>query len=711
MLTEVDRWRERQLDVFQRAQVIDALERQRLLDEYRHAEAVSRMDQENANLSAIGAILADTNAHVGWMEADISRLLAVTERALPVIVEHLALACETLANIATMLASPRETEAQELFKSGTRALATAAEMARNGARGLAEDWFGEAVEDLKRATIVFRQAPETWHNLGLAYASRGQSRDAADAFAACARYAVAKGRAGLAAESVLLAAAELRSIGDVDDGHRLLREYLPLLDRCDELYVSLAIHHGETGLLAPAFKIAPMLAAAVQAKIDEIEEEAASREAAAAAQQAELAAWLAEAAQAAAAEACRAEDGPVTRLRHLEFAVQAVLDAGTGAELDFSADGFAPAALPAELGVAALVFAEVRIYEAVRQARSIAAGARAGLGRLAATANSRQQAVSAAQAARIKELEAEQRRAREAEARQAREANEARKAREAVNSARDMLAQAERALAAQKAQLADAESTILRAEAEVLRLRGVLAAGEAVYDPSRPVNLALTLRVSVPPHAALRPEIEADLRNRARALGNYRRVDLAAGSPAHVLITWGREFMTQAREQYPDSWATGEEEIWAQWALEWGLSADVPLEEVALLWLSIFDERMRDELHWAEDFLYTVQQPAMRARREVETAAAQVERASAELIQNQAAADRAEARRTAVPAEDQRVVRLAQEEIDRAAAQYHAARAAADRAAASMSGVLAELETAIATATRPRDRVVPGARS
>lgn len=151
------------------------------------------------------------------------------------------------------------------------------------------------------------------------------------------------------------------------------------------------------------------------------------------------------------------------------------------------------------------------------------------------------------------------------------------------------------------------------------------------------------------------------------------------------------------------------EEIWAEQASAWGLTADVPLEEAALLWISIFYIRMRDELHWAENSLHIVQGLAERARTEVETATARVERALAEFEQAQAAADRTEARRTAVPADGQRVVRLAQEEADNAATHYHAARDAAERAAASMSGVLTNLETAIATSTRPRDRIMPGA--
>ncbi len=748
---ELDRWRERQLDVFQRAQVIDALEKQRLFGEYQHAELMGRMDQQNVSLSAIGAILADTNAHVGWMEADMSRLLAVTERDLPVIVEHLALACETLANIARMLASPRETEAQELFKSGTHALATAAKMARQGATGLADDWFDEAIEDLQRATGVFRQVPGSWYNLSLAYASRGPSRDAADAFAACARYAVADGLPGLAAEAVMLAAAELRSIGDYEAGRSLLRKYLPPLDRCAELYVSLAVHHGEADLLTPAFKIAPLLAAAVQAKIDELKEEATSQGASAEAKQgaAELAARLTEAAQAAAAEACRSSDGPVVRLHDLESASQAVLEAAAGAGLDFSADGFTPVALPAEPGVAALLLAEVRVHEVVEQARAIAAKARAGLYKLAATTQARQHAVQGAKttgAERIKEAEAKvslshrqvaikEREGTEAQARQANKARNARaaadrakrNARAAADRAREELATAKRALAELETELVRAEEHLEQREAEVSKLRGVMAAWEAVYDQNRSVRLD-----GVGGYLLLRPEIEADLKARARHHGDFPRVDLVQGSPPHVLITWAQS------PQDPHVCSLSMSDVEAR-AKSWGtpgmvgrdrrLPVDVPLEEWALIWISSHYGKIYDGLRWAERLADMVREPAERARAEVQRASAEVERASAEVERALAAADREEARPAIAAARDQpsrssgvdaaraslkeaeeqyeQVVQLVQEEIRNAEAEHDAARHAADRAAASISRVLATLETAITTATAPRNRIVP----
>ena len=721
--------------------MIDGLEKQRLLAEYQHAELVGRMDQQNVSLSAIGAILADTNAHVGWMDADISRLLAVTEMDLPVIVERLALACETLTNIAKMLASPRETEAREFFKSGTRALATAAKMARQGAKVLADDWFDEAVEDLKRATSVFRQAPDFWYNLGLAYASRGPSRDAADAFAACARYAVADGLAGLAAEAVLLAAAEMRSIGDCEAGRSLLRKYLPPLDRCAELYVSLAVHHDEANLLTPAFKIAPLLAAAVQAKIDELKDQAASREASAEASQgaAASAARLTEAAQAAAAEACQVRDGPVARLHDLESAIRAVLDAAAEAGLDVSAEGFASAALPAEPGMATLLLAEVRVHDTAAQGRTIAASARAGLRKLAATAEARQQVAHAAKAAGAEKIKAaetkvslshqhmavKEREATEARARRARNACDAqvaadrarRNARAAADRAGEELATAKRALAAWGEELAAAEQRLGHFEAEVSRLRTVMAAWQTVYDQNRTVTLEVGMA-----YLCLRPEIEADLRARAHRQGDFLRVDLAQGSAPHVLITWALTRQGQAAGPWePVTGLTG----------NWGrLPGDAPLEEWRLIKTSLHYGEIHNDLRRAERLADGFREPAERARTEVERASAEVERASAEVERLRAAAEREEPRRTAVPAQDQqpqltgvdtaraslkeaeeqhkRVVRLAQEEARNAEAEYAAARDAAEGAAASMSSILATLETTIATATVPRNRIVPG---
>lgn len=327
---------------------------------------------------------------------------------------------------------------------------------------LADTWFGDAIKDLDRATKVFLQVPEIWYNLGLAMAGRGpSSRAAANAFEQAARYAEAKDRLGLAAESVLLAAAELRSVEDADGARNLLHEYLPLLDRCAELYVSLAVHHGETGLLTPAFKIAPLLAVAVQAKIDELREQATVPEATIAAQQeaAASAARLTQAVHTAAAEACRAKDSPLARLRALESTIQTVIDTATKAGLDFSTEGFTPATLPPQPGVAALLLAEVRIQKTAERARAIGASVRHGLGKLDAPVSPyyveeiTAELVGAAGIREAEELKARAYRAHEAEKDDASRKAQRRYGYSAPKTARGNLAKAERDLTRARADL------------------------------------------------------------------------------------------------------------------------------------------------------------------------------------------------------------------------------------------------------------------
>ena len=377
MPTSIEQWRERQLDVLQRMQVIDALEKQQLLDEYQHRDVIERMDAQSA-------ILADTNLHARWIEGDIARLLATTDKHLPAVVDRLTQACGTLGDIARMIASPRKTEAQELFESGTHALTSAAEMARKGSAGLADELLDDAVRDLERAIGIFRQAPEFWFNLGLAYQNRGPSYKAVDAFDKSALYAIAAGWPEWAAEAVLVAAMALRDIGDSGGARNLLHKYLPPLGKCAEIYLSLGVHDSETIYLHAAFEIAPELAMDVAAKIDLLKADAGSPVMPAASRQAagQAADRLDEAAEAAAAEVCRSDDGPVGRLNRLEAAVQAVIDQAAERQLEFTAEGFTPQPLPADLGIEALLRAEARIQPAAAQASAIMASVLAGLEKL-----------------------------------------------------------------------------------------------------------------------------------------------------------------------------------------------------------------------------------------------------------------------------------------------------------------------------------------
>jgi hypothetical protein len=347
MRSELERWWERQLDEYQRAQIIDRLDRQRLLDEYNHARAIDRLDKHNADLSLLASILADASASVSLIEADIARLLAVTDRYLPVVVDHLALVGTRLTEIGQMIASPRETEAFEAFRSGTRSLMSAIAMSETGSRGLSDDWLDEAISDLSQAVKTYKHKPEFWFQLGVAHARRGPSRDAADAFSRCARYAVSESP-GFAAEAVLLAAAQLRTIGEQDTAKDLLHKFLPALERCAEIHFNLAVHHGESDLLRRAFELAPVLAIASRA------EGVASAEV-----------------EAAAADVCRYRNGPVSRLRSLENAIRVLTEAARELPLDFDSQSFDPVSLP-EFGVDALLLAHVRNHLVADRGASIA---------------------------------------------------------------------------------------------------------------------------------------------------------------------------------------------------------------------------------------------------------------------------------------------------------------------------------------------------
>src|SRR4051794_5116550 len=104
-------------------------------------------------------------------------------------------------------------------------------MSDGGALKLSFNRLDEAVIDLDHATEIYRSKPEFWFQLGLAHARRGTTRIAAESFSRCARYALPS-FPSLAAESILLAAGELRSMGAYDDARDLIYNFLQPLDRC-----------------------------------------------------------------------------------------------------------------------------------------------------------------------------------------------------------------------------------------------------------------------------------------------------------------------------------------------------------------------------------------------------------------------------------------------------------------------------------------------
>jgi hypothetical protein len=343
-MSELERWRGRQLGQYQHAQIID------------------RLDRQTAGLSLLGAILADAGMSVGLIQADIARLLAVTDQALPVIVDHLALIGDRLDAIEQLLARPRETEAWEFFRSGFRALTSAKEMFEKGSQGLAYKWLDKAIGALSRAVDAWPDRPEFWYLLGIARAYNGLSEDAAEAFSECALYAVSDSP-GLASASVLLAAQQFRSVGQQTKARDLLHEFLPSLDRCAEIHLNLAKYHGESGRLRRALELAPRLAAVARAEgvasVEELEE--------------------------AAAEVCRYKDGPVSRLRKLEEAINRLVDAAKRIGLDYPNDLLISIDLPG-FGVDALLRAEHDIPRLAERGEKFASAVTARLEQLDAHA-------------------------------------------------------------------------------------------------------------------------------------------------------------------------------------------------------------------------------------------------------------------------------------------------------------------------------------
>ena len=361
-MNELDRLRKVQLDEYQHAQVIDRLDKQRLLEEYQRAQAIDRLDQQNMNLSLLGSVLADANSNVGLIQADIARLLAVTDQALPVIVDHLTLVTSRLTEIEELLASPKETEAWEIFRSGFRALTSATEMLQNGSQDLADDWFDEAINDLSRAVEIYRNIAVFWFYLGLAHACRGPSEESAEAFSRCSRYAVS-GSPRLAAQSILLSAEQFRGIGQTPKARDILHKFLPPLERCAEIHLNLAKYHAESQQLTRAFELAPLLASVARAEgVAGVEH--------------------------AAAGVCRSHDGPVSRILAMEEALHALAAAAREVDLD-CAEKVPPVVLLPDFGVDALLMAEVNIPLMAKQAHEFVNEVKVELGQLAVRAQDR----------------------------------------------------------------------------------------------------------------------------------------------------------------------------------------------------------------------------------------------------------------------------------------------------------------------------------
>jgi tetratricopeptide (TPR) repeat protein len=321
---------------------------------YQRAQVVDRMGQQVAGMSQLAMVLAGVDTGVGVIEADLARLLAVADRTLPAIVEHLALVAKRLTGLDQMLASPKETAAAELFRSGSYALTSATELSHNSPE-LAAEWLIEAIADLSRAVETYPYHSESWFHLGVAFQQRGSDEEAADAFARCARYSIIEMPA-FAAGALLIAAPLYRQIGQHDKARDLLIRFLGPLERCAEIHLTLAVHHGQPDRLEQALKLAPLLAA------DALAEGVTS-------------------AHSSAVSLCQDHDGPVNRLRCLEQALHEL-----GAQVD-ALQLEDVSALPDLLtwpdpGVDALLRAEADLPVMVEQAKRLSTEVAAAVQRL-----------------------------------------------------------------------------------------------------------------------------------------------------------------------------------------------------------------------------------------------------------------------------------------------------------------------------------------
>jgi hypothetical protein len=341
LLTELQLYRELVLNEYEHAQIIDRMDRQRLLSELQHEQAMEQAAQQATATSGLTGILGIVSESVGAIENNVARLAAVSERALPAIVEHLALTAERLGSIGEILANPTETAAAEFYRRGSFALASG--------------WLEEAISDLKQAVDTYPYHPKSWFNLGIAKERQNLGDESAEAFLRCARYSV-KSAPALAATAVLLAAAVHRRMGRAEEAAAAFHKSFPELDRCAEMHLALAIHHDEAAHLSRAFELAPALAAdARAAQVPSVES--------------------------AAAMTCSHEDGPVARLSRLDLALQALAGAVSAAGLDGVGEMPAPVPLPTP-GVDCLLRAETTIPVAAERANKMVADVQASIRRL-----------------------------------------------------------------------------------------------------------------------------------------------------------------------------------------------------------------------------------------------------------------------------------------------------------------------------------------
>ncbi|MGZ4619268.1 MAG: hypothetical protein ACXV3F_11240 [Frankiaceae bacterium] len=86
---DLERWRDRRFEEYQRAQIVDTLDRQRLAEEYRSARVYAWMEQQTTGISELTRPLAGVESELDVLASDMARFVAVSWQTLPALVEHL----------------------------------------------------------------------------------------------------------------------------------------------------------------------------------------------------------------------------------------------------------------------------------------------------------------------------------------------------------------------------------------------------------------------------------------------------------------------------------------------------------------------------------------------------------------------------------------------------------------------------------------------
>lgn len=200
-----------------------------------------------AQLAATKVATAEARASAEQVTRGIAALAAVNATGFANICSALAVQTTHLEDIASLLANPLSTAAQERYRRGLHAL-------NHGWNDDAATEFSAAVEsDPFAATAHF--------GLALALGRLADHSEALARFRAALKYCgVDPSLQPLSAQAALLAAQAADTLGDHDEAVRVLHEGIVKVPECAELHLALASRTGDEDALRTSLSIAPDLA-------------------------------------------------------------------------------------------------------------------------------------------------------------------------------------------------------------------------------------------------------------------------------------------------------------------------------------------------------------------------------------------------------------------------------------------------------------------